>query len=310
MTSEVHMRNNVWNTVFLHWVFEGLRAIAGSIGIPTKKINFTRNSAEQEIDLNISLMDHDTMLVAIAYVANLITTKFTSITTERKDYVLSRLHSKYNSFVNLGGDINNDSLIGCLLTQWLLAEVEKFTILIPKKDVNAPQKKILRGRLRSVQCEVSGSAIKTIYSTDVLLDMVRKEYINPWGRIYGYDYNTGDLPNELQQYSVTTGNGDHEWAKGMDEKQISVGLKSNHLVRYSFHVFRRQFHGADPVAASKQMENTGVKMSKKRSKVEIKSLEKALTPKPVSVKQWLRNASTPGAATTPFSQPRPVRGYK
>ena len=223
-----------------------------------------------------------------------------------ENYALANMISEYNSYVRIHDDINQAKYFGYKLTQWLLSEVEKCTIIIPKYDAYAKQRVILRGRLRSVQCDVSHSAIKTIFSTDVLLDMVRKTYIDPWGLIYPYG-DVSKLPPKLKEYSLKGDSIYPTWANKtkMNDKQVSVILESKHMVRFEFHAFRRKFHGADPVVASKQIEkmaSTGKRMSKKARKVQIETLEAALTPKRSSVKQWLRNATldAAGGGKTPF----------
>ncbi len=309
LESETHTRNRVWSTVYLHWVYEGLCAVAESMGKNAKEVGVSNMN---KLNVDISTMDHDTMLIAIAYAADTVTRAFKTMNEGVDNYVLANLSSRYNSYIDSGIDLNTADYFGYRLTQWLLENAEKSTILIPKYDVNAPQSKVLRGRLRSVHCDMSRTAIKTIYTTDVLLDMVRKAYIDPWGLVYPYN-DVNRLPEQLKTlYSLSKIFPHPTWAKegNMNDKQVSVILKSKHMVRFTFHAFRRKFHGSDPVVASKQMEKAaskGKRMNKKARKVEIKTLENALTPKPVTVKQWLRNAASSGAAGGGDSKPAFLR---
>lgn len=294
LSSESHVRNSVWNTVYLHWVFEGLCAVALSMGVDAKEIK----KAGSTVVIDISAMDHDTMLVAIARAANIVTNRFKNMHPGENrgiDYVLSNLSSRHNSFIP-GLDIDKKEYFGYRLTLWLLDDAEKNTILIPKYDANAPQRKILRGKLRSVDCDVSRTAIKTTYITDVLLEMVRKAYINPWELVYPFN-DVNKLPNQLKEYSLKGNSSFPLWAikDTMNDKQVSVVLKSTHMVRFAFHAFRRTFHGSNPVVASKQMEQAASKvkrMTRKRRMNENRQLRKAFTLRPVTVKRWLRNANS------------------
>ena len=66
-----------------------------------------------------------------------------------------------------------------------------------------------------------------------------------------------NLPEILKMYSLVDIVKNAGWAvkDTIRDKQVSVVLDSTHMVRFTFHAFRRDFHGLNPVAASKAMRN-------------------------------------------------------
>ena len=299
-SAEQHKRNSVWDIAFLHWVLQGLHAVIRSMDLT-------------HVNNKTDSMSYDDLVLSIAWSAATATKMFQKMhangANAGKEYELSNLSSPYNSFIqsvsNEQIDLNKSLYFGYRMTQWLLSEVEKKTLLIPKYDANAPQSKILRGKLRNVQCNLSRSAIKTIYTTDVLLEMVRKAFLDPWRLVYPYN-NVSKLPVELQTYSLKTLYPTLTWAvpKTLPDKQISVILKSKHMIRFTFHAFRRNFVGCDPVVASKALEKAASKPPKPAAKKQSsKLLEQAFRPKPLTVKRWLHAASSGGdevSATNKF----------
>jgi len=251
-TLEAHIRKCTWEIVHLHWVYEALCSVGYTIGL-TKADT-----------IRISLLQHDKMLLAIAVLAAKITNIFKKLTPAT--FNLANLVSPYNSTISgLTSDkYNTADYFGYKLTQWLLTTVEKCTILIPKKDVNTPRSKEYRAQLRRVHCTLSRSAIRTTYTTDVLLGLSRKSFIDPWGAIYE---SIGHMPEMLKNYSLRSQVQNAGWAVAgsIEEKQVSVVLKSTHMVRFTFHAFRRDFHGINPVAVSNENKN-GVSKPRKFKK--------------------------------------------
>ena len=79
----------------------------------------------------------------------------------------------------------------------------------------------------------------------------------------------------------------------INDKKISVILNTTHMVRFTFHVFRRSFVGCDPVVASKALERAASKPPKPAAKKQARvQLEKAFKPKKVTFKRWLQAASS------------------
>jgi hypothetical protein len=245
-------------------------------------------------------MSHEDVLLSIAIKANEITLKYNSNDFPQKGN-LANIKSDYNSSI---GPINynEDKYIGYKLTQWLLESVEKCTFLIPKRDVYTRQRKTFRVQLNSVHCGVSRSAVKTTYTTDVLVEMVRKCFIDPWGQLYA-QISYDDLPNVLKTYSLKKECTEASWAEAgkITDKQISVQLKMKRMIRFTFHASRHKFHGADPVAVSKilkdkasrlQTGKTARKSQVKSAAKRNKALKSILRPKKVTWNQWLRNQSS------------------
>ena len=285
-SNEAHIRKCTKDTVHLFWVYEALCSIGKSIGIGTKK--------------DITVMPHEEILLSIALKANEITKKYNEIDFQPKGN-LANLKSDYNSSI---GEINynTNAYLGYKLTQWLLESVEKCTFLIPKHDVYTPQRKTFRAQLTSVHCGVSRSAIKTTYTTDVLLEMVRKCFIDPWGLLYSQKTHDG-LPEQLKTYSLKTICTEASWAEEntMLDKQISVQLKMKRMTRFTFHAFRHSFHGSDPMVVSKMLKDkasiipTGKASKKKQFKNAAnrnKALKNILKPKKVTWNQWLRHQNS------------------
>ena len=288
-SAEQYKRNCVWDIASLHWVLQGLHAVIKSMN-PKHETYRT------------DTMSYDDLILSISSSAAKATAEFEKMhkkdENKGKVYELSNLSSPYNSFIQSAStktiDLNTPRYFGYRMTQWLLSEVEKKTLLIPKYDANAPQSKILRGKLRNVQCDLSRSAIKTTYKTDVLMEMVRKAFLDPWRLVYPYN-DVDKLPEELMKYSLKFHYPTLTWAvKGpMQDKQISVILKSKHMVRFTFHAFRRSFVGCDPVVASKALEMAASKPPKPAAKKQARvQLEKAFKPKKVTFKRWLQAASS------------------
>ena len=186
--------------------------------------------------------------------------------------------------------------------------------LIPFHDASTPRSSNFRAQLKRVNCALSRSAIRTTYTTDVLLALTRKSFIDPWGVIYEKVEN---LPVILKAYSLVDIVKNAGWAvkDTIQDKQVSVVLDSTHMVRFTFHAFRRDFHGLNPVAASKAMRNAVSKPRKfkksrqpssdsnnKRSRDAIK---KALQPARGLQKSMLLNpnnniGANTSSATGPF----------
>jgi hypothetical protein len=276
----------------------------------------------------ISLLQHETMLLAIAVMAAKITDLFKNLKytvkskpgeeTDSQDtaeshieiqYRLANLVSPYNSTIaGLTSDkYNTADYFGYKLTQWLLTTVEKCTMLIPKKDVNTPRSKEYRAQLRRVHCTLSRSAIRTTYTTDVLLGLSRKTFVDPWGAIYE---SVERLPDKLQGYSLREKVQNAGWAiaGSIADKQVSVVLKSTHMVRFTFHAFRRDFHGINPVAVSNEKKNGVSKLRKfKKSKKPNNAnkehneiIRNSLQPLKGLQKSLLLNTSTGEPSAGPF----------
>jgi hypothetical protein len=75
------------------------------------------------------------------------------------------------------------------------------------------------------------------------------------------------MPEMLKNYSLRSQVQNAGWAVAgsIEEKQVSVVLKSTHMVRFTFHAFRRDFHGINPVAVSNENKN-GVSKPRKFKK--------------------------------------------
>ena len=304
-TQEAHIRKCTWEIVHLHWVYEALNSVAQSI------------SANIPAKISTALLQHDDMLLAIAGTAGRVTLNFFAMIPagDRKHH-LANLISPYNATLEglISDKYNSDAYFGYKLTQWLLTTVEKCTMLIPFHDASTPRSSNFRAQLKRVNCALSRSAIRTTYTTDVLLALTRKSFIDPWGVIYEKVEN---LPEKLKTYSLVDIVKNAGWAvKGtIQDKQVSVVLDSTHMVRFTFHAFRRDFHGLNPVAASKAMRNAVSKPRKfkksrqpssdsnnKRSRDAIK---KALQPARGLQKSMLLNpnnniGANTSSATGPF----------
>ena len=154
---------------------------------------------------------------------------------------------------------------------------------------------VLKVKLENVDCNLSRTAIKTTHTTDVLIDARRKAYLDPWNLIYPGGCDT--LPDVLKNYSLSAlpGLTGLKWAtKGQtSDKKISVVLKTKHLIRLTFNTFRRSFHGADPVAASRAIETAASKPRGKAEKSQTRRrVEKLVKPKPMTFNHALRLANS------------------
>ena len=304
-TQEAHIRKCTWEIVHLHWVYEALFSVARSISV----------KSSLPIKISTALLQHDDMLLAIAGMAAHVTKLFVALKTAGKHH-LANLISPYNATLEglISDKYNSDAYFGYKLTQWLLTTVEKCTMLIPFHDASTPRSSNFRAQLKRVNCALSRSAIRTTYTTDVLLALTRKSFIDPWGVIYEKVEN---LPEKLKTYSLVDIVKNAGWAvkDTIQDKQVSVVLDSTHMVRFTFHAFRRDFHGLNPVAASKAMRNAVSKPRKfkksrqpssdsnnKRSRDAIK---KALQPARGLQKSMLLNpnnniGANTSSATGPF----------
>ena len=247
-TQEAHIRKCTWETVYLYWVYEALYSVALSIAgraIPIK--------------INIALLQHDDMLLTIAHLAadvnKLFAVMVETVKEDKRHHHLANLVSPYNATIEglTSTQYNADKYFGYKLTQWLLTTVEKCTMMIPVHDAGTPRSKNFRAQLKRVNCALSRSAIRTTYTTDVLLGLTRKSFIDPWGLIY--DEDVGNLPEILKKYSLQNTVKNAGWAKvgTIEDKQVSVVINSTHMIRFTFHAFRRDFHGSNPVAVIKEM---------------------------------------------------------
>jgi hypothetical protein len=229
-----------------------------------------------------------------------------------KTYHLANLVSPYNATLGdtLRSDLyNTDDFFGYKLTQWLLTTVEQCTMMIPVQDAGTPRSKMFRAQLKRVNCALSRSAIRTTYTTDVLLGLTRKSFIDPWGLIFETVEN---LPDTLKKYSLQNTVKNAGWAKvdTIEDKQVSVVINSTHMVRFTFHAFRRDFHGSNPVAVIKEMKIAASKPRrfKKRSgggggkqqsyanRLSRNAVKEALQPVRGLQKSMLLDSSSSGAA--------------
>jgi hypothetical protein len=237
--------------------------------------------------------NHDDMLKQIARMAKLATEVYTlkSNGHEGSKVGLKNLNSPYNNV--LGPNCNGIEFFGCKMTQWLLSELEapNITLLIPKKDQGVAQSRHLRVKLRDVNCQLYTTGLRSTYTTDVLIDMRRRAWINPWYMIFGE--NKENWPGWLATYNLKAhfSNAPSKTTP-MSDKQVSVTLDITHKFQLTFHSFKREVKGTDPVATNKKLVRAMEKIdlavlskqklskgiSKKRNKYHKKRLNAALGP--------------------------------
>jgi hypothetical protein len=207
--------------------------------------------------------DHDDMLKQIAYMAKLATAIFSEKNTDQAQNGLAFLTSPYNSTINRNTakpvDLNKSMYFGYKMTQWLLSKVETETIATGKKDRNTRIGHDLRARLMHTDLRFHTSGLKSTYTTDVLLEVVRKSYISPWAEMYG---NAAALPAWVEAYSLSShfSNVAFTEKKKIFDKQVSVRLGHTHKIRFVFDAFHPKFEGSNPVVASKKLADTVVKL--------------------------------------------------
>ena len=187
-----------------------------------------------------------------------VTVLFNEKEKKPENYKLANLCSRYNPVIGINPDeYNKPEYFGYKLTQWLLSEVEKCTVLIPFRDEGTERSSTFRAQLKRVNYDISRTSIKVTHSIEVLLSLTRKTFIDPWALIYE-DHK--HLPKALQNYSLMEDvHKAKAWAKEgeMSDKKVSVILDKTHMVRFVFDAYRRSFHGSDPVVASREIENLG-----------------------------------------------------
>ena len=302
-TMEAHIRKCTWEIVYLHWVYEALYAVSKSIH-------------EAEVKVKIELLGHDALLISIAAMAARITEHFK---TMMKGMVIQRnigeLISSYNADLGLSSaQYNTPDYFGYKLTQWLLSQVELNTKLIPSYEAYTPSRIEFRALLQNVTAKFHRSAIKTTYTTDVLLHLARKSYIDPWGLIFGKDAEHGKLPQLLKDYSMSSAITNAPWAKTgeMSDKEISVHLNHTYMASFTYDAFRHRFHGSDPVVASKMLEkiaSTPPKVKKSKKMSAANKAFKAVTRsqmqpvRGIQKRRMLRSGTEGGEAAYTWSKP-------
>ena len=217
-------------------------------------------TSEKKTGVKLGSSDHDTMLKQIAKMAKLATEayKLRNPREYQNAPALAKLNSPYNDSTLLSKldhpEILTAEYFGYKMTQWLLSEIEKCTVLVPKKDQNTPHAQ-LRAGIRDVNCQLYTAGIKSTYTTDVLLDITRKSFISPWEVMYGED--EASWPGWLKAYSLKKHFCNVHWT-GSD-KRISVVVGITHRVRYTFHAFKRRVEGVKVIAkAPKKVESISV----------------------------------------------------
>jgi hypothetical protein len=245
------------------------------------------------------------MLLVIAYLAYLVTSEFSQLYPDgtATPFKLETIYSPYNATLSLVSgitvDVNKKEFIGYKLTQWLITNAEKATEVTAKSDTYTPISKTLKAHLKKVDCNISRTAIKTTYTTDILLDLNRKVYTDLWEQIYTGGYK--DLPSKIKAYSIHATNQNLNWAKEGEftDKKISITMNSTVLIRLTFHAFRRKFNGSDPVAASKATEKMASSSEKKKqTRRSRKAVEKLVRPRKIKFNELLRRVNT-GDETVP-----------
>ena len=266
-TMEAHIRKCTWETVYLHWVYEALYTVSKSIN-------------KEEAKVNIALLGHDEVLISIAAMAARITANFKEMMVDIQDkrVNLGELISGYNADLGLGSaEYNTHPYFGYKLTQWLLSQVESNTKLIPFHEEYTPSRVEFRAQLVNVNAKFHRSAIKTTFTTDVLMRLKRKSYIDPWGLIFGKETLHAQLPAKLQAYSLSTAVTNAPWAKKgtMTDKEISVHLNHTYMAKFTYDAFRHRFHGSDPVVASAMLEKIASAPPKVKKSKKISAVNKA-----------------------------------
>jgi hypothetical protein len=95
--------------------------------------------------------------------------------------------------------LNTPEYFGYKRPQWLPSNTEADTIAVAKKDENTGTKK-LHIRLKHTDLQFHTSGLKTTYSAytvDVLMEVIRNDYISPWNAIFG---NDASVPRWLGGY--------------------------------------------------------------------------------------------------------------
>ena len=300
---EQHSRTCIRDIAALHWAFSGLCSVLESME-PIKADDKISTKLKQ---IKLSYTSHNEMLHIIACAARLVTVKFKSFSSDT-GYQLGNLYSPYNQVLVAASangilDMNTDDYIGCKLTQWFIMDAETHMEVLAKKDQNTRMSKNIKVKLLKVDCNLSHTAIKTTHTTDVLIDIGRKAYLDPWKLIYPNGIDT--LPQTLKDYSLSAlpAFNHLKWAKRdqAPDKEISVVLRTKHLIRLTFHTFRQSgsLCGADPVAASKAIERAASKPQGKVEKVKSRRrVEELISSKPISFNDVLRRVNTGDEAAT------------
>jgi hypothetical protein len=292
---EKHSRTCIRDIASLHWAFSGLCSVLECLEKGSQKGNI----APVLNSIKLPFKQHSEMLYIIAYAARLVTTKFIK-SSDNSNYKLENLYSPYNQVLvsassNGSLDINTIDYIGCKLTQWFISDAENNMEVIAKNDENTRMSEVLKVKLLKVDCNLSRTAIKTTHTTDILISLGRKAYLDPWKLIYPNGHES--LPLDLRTYSLKSlpGYAHLNWPVKFDmtDKKISVVLNTKHLIRLTFHTFRRKFNGADPVVASKAVEKAASKpKGKKETSKSRKRVEKLVRPKKISFNDMLRRVNT------------------
>ena len=274
-----------------------------------------KSSKKQQVRFGSS--SHDNMLKQIATMAKLATYVF----TQKMDSAptgLASLTSPYNYIIandpSKPLDLNTPAYFGYKMTQWLLSTFEQDTLLIAKRDQNTRQRPNLRSRLRHVNCQFYAAGLKSTYTTDVLMEITRKLFIEPWMEMFGPNKTT--WPAWLQNYSLSAHFTNVPWTtkSPINDKQVSVGLNINHKTRFVYHAFWDKLEGSDPTVASKKMARVVTELKLRKPKaISKKKANKTLQPPTGRAKEIIlsRNPEAPqqfvfGAAPTgPYSWQKP-----
>lgn len=241
------------------------------------------------IEVKFGSCSHDDALKQIAKMAKLATDIFTVKMEKETNTGLVKLTSPYNSFMAANSaavyDFNSIKYFGYKLTQWLLSDAETHTVLVAKSDKNTKLNNI-RGRIRNVDCQFHTAGLKSTYTTDVLMEILRSDFIFPWSQMFG---GSSTFPEWLNSYSFSSHFSKNvAWRQidTIDDKLVSVILRNTYKIRFVFDAFRRKIEGSDPVVVSKQWAEAWTKAAKGKKSKSLKWRKKTkrimLDPKSVS----------------------------
>jgi hypothetical protein len=221
------------------------------------------------------------MLKQIATMAKLATDVFSDKMNGEQNTGLASLTSPYNYIIANDPlhtlDLNIPAYFGYKMTQWLLSTFEQDTLLIAKRDQNTRQRPNLRARLTHVNCQFYATGLKSTYTTDVLMEITRKLFIEPWMEMFG----PNNWPRWLNDYSLSAHFTNVPWTtkSTINDKQVSVGLNINHKTRFVYHAFWDKLEGSDPTVASKKMARVVTELKLKKPKaISKKKTIKTLQP--------------------------------
>lgn len=241
------------------------------------------------IEVKFGSCSHDDALKQIAKMAKLATDIFTVKMDGDDNNGLVKLTSPYNSFMAANSaaeyNFNSTGYFGYKLTQWLLSDAETHTVLVAKSDKNTMLNN-LRGRIKNVDCQFHTAGLKSTYTTDVLMEILRSDFIFPWFQMFG---GSSTFPKWLNSYSFSSHFSKNvAWRQidTIDDKLVSVILRNTYKIRFVFDAFRRKIEGSDPVVVSKQWAEAWTKAAKGKKSKSLKWSKKTkrimLDPKSVS----------------------------